>query len=326
MSKSGLAAWKEWRVTPSKFWLKEAPWSTKSHNFSRLFGRVTPSRLLSKWQPNLKLLRLPGRVSCSRLSLKSLPTCQVSNSEDSVAEWSVSSWNWSQASISEGWLAKSHSSGSLTSGFQRLLGKITSQALIETAAQIQTTQTARKGNFFHILIEPVAKCQALKTAGQGHSFQALAKSIAKMSNVEGCLEGSLLPGFGRNDCQIPNSEDCLAGSTSHTPVERTQRQTLKIVWQAHTFKALVEVMVKRQAFKAVEKMVQIRCGLLCPLAVLPLLGQILPEVRNLAFELNTRRHADLLGHKCKTVLQPCPWCLAPTRFCEAPGVHQGDAM
>ena len=52
----------------------------------------------------------------------------------------------------------------------------------------------------------------------------------------------------------------MAGSTSHTPVERTQRQTLKIAWQAHTFNALIEVMVKRQAFKAVEKMVQIRCG------------------------------------------------------------------
>jgi len=36
--------WLLGRVTPCKFWLKEAP----KVNFSRLFGRVTPSRLLSK--------------------------------------------------------------------------------------------------------------------------------------------------------------------------------------------------------------------------------------------------------------------------------------
>ena len=28
--------------------------------------------------------------------------------------------------------------------------------------------------------------------------------------------------------------------TSHTPLERTQRQTLKIAWQCHEFQALIE--------------------------------------------------------------------------------------
>ena len=114
--------------------------------------------------PSVKLWRLRGRVKCFKLELK-----------PSINLWrlvgKITQFRFPNVRLS------------------RLLGKITSQALIETAAQIQTTQTARKGNFFHILIEPVAKCQALKTAGQGHSFQALAKSIAKCQMLKAAWKG-----------------------------------------------------------------------------------------------------------------------------------------
>ena len=174
----------------------------------RLPGKVTPSKVWLKLWPNVKLRILLGGVTCSRFWLLGRVTCSrfLFKLKPKVKN-------------------------------RRLLGRFAlSIQHVETKSKRQAPKTAWQRHSFQTAVETIAKCQALKNTRQPYPFQALVKIVAKCQALQIARQGHPLQAL----------------------VEaRAKCQALKTVWQGHLFQALVETVAKCQAFKGFWQIVQI---------------------------------------------------------------------